>query len=498
MARINSITERVDRTHQRIDNVLEEQRRQLEDTAARIRQTDPPSESRLRVDNLPASAPPPLRRTNPPLPHNDVALQPSAPSRQAASAEHWAPTPPNEDPTHASGQGDNQVRALMDVYGGFSRDVRARYLPGEDALSEQSRLRLPTPPSTDEAASQTSRRDHGRSLTGSRSLTPRFAPAFRQQDPVPEPVRPAPRDRSRSPLRPSTSRGENDRARERERLPPLRRMARNSVHRLSDEARADWAATVPSIAQLADGLGDRRRSYSPETSWDTLHRTITPDFSQPTSASTSFTSAPAAQLAAILHRATNAVRPVEPERDAEEMYGFTWTSESGGESAPPASDTGGPAREASVTSMDESDSASEPDSAGRTPVSAQDTQLPGDSIRTLMESNIDFGRSGPTSERRSQAPPPPDVEREHLRTVINHLAQRPDIPLSWWETAGLGRLGSSSTPTTEGSISEDELRALRRAMQHELEGAEAEMERLRAESDMLRRREQDLQTLLNR
>ena len=116
--------------------------------------------------------------------------------------------------------------------------------------------------------------------TGSATLTPRFAPAFRFEDPNElyhtEQQRRSRRPHMPGPPGPYPSRG-----------PPLRRNRHRDMY-----ASATEYSPRPSV-DAADGLGDRRRSFSPEEStWETLLTTITPDERLP-SAHSSFTSATA-------------------------------------------------------------------------------------------------------------------------------------------------------------------------------------------------------------
>ncbi|MCJ1400782.1 hypothetical protein MMC11_003990 [Xylographa trunciseda] len=110
------------------------------------------------------------------------------------------------------------------------------------------------------------------------SLTPRFAPAYRQEDSA------------------FTQRVDDSRRARRAHLtslreayagghPPLRR----NRHRIPYNAIDDRG--LPIVIDHTDGLGDRRRSFSPEdNTWETLLTTITPDERLP-SAESSFTSA---------------------------------------------------------------------------------------------------------------------------------------------------------------------------------------------------------------
>lgn len=115
---------------------------------------------------------------------------------------------------------------------------------------------------------------------GHASLTPRFAPAHRFDDPVE--MEPFEYASMPQPSHSSDFSGVN--------IEDLHGLRRNRYRTMSN-APYDYAAAIPT--DPVDGLGDRRRSFSTEeNTWETLRTTITPDNRLP-SASSSFTSATA-------------------------------------------------------------------------------------------------------------------------------------------------------------------------------------------------------------
>lgn len=111
---------------------------------------------------------------------------------------------------------------------------------------------------------------------GATSVTPRFAPAHRFDD----------MGETAFQEYVTTQRVEGSRVDDIDEFPPLRRVRRRGSPALQPSGRDSPRVDV-------DGLGDRRRSFSPENdSWETLLTTITPDERLP-SAHSSFTSATA-------------------------------------------------------------------------------------------------------------------------------------------------------------------------------------------------------------
>ena len=156
-------------------------------------------------------------------------------------------------------------------------------LPRSDVQSPVSEY-MPTPPYTSGDASTGSSPLGSTAPMAATSLTPRFAPAHRLDDTVEISFR---EFVARQGQGTDTPRGvDRPRSADLDELPPLRRTDRRSV---LDSARAVREAALVAV----DGLGDRRRSFSPEDdTWETLLTTMTPDDRLP-SIHSSFTSATA-------------------------------------------------------------------------------------------------------------------------------------------------------------------------------------------------------------
>lgn len=162
-----------------------------------------------------------------------------------------APLPTVPDPRDYAGQRRGRVEYYVDL---------SRSEDGTRASSDTHEA-VPTP--------------------GAALLTPRFAPAYRFEESSPASHR----------LHSSSQALDDDASRLRggdlDELPPLRRMGNRSYHDPFYESHD------PSIRHPLDGLGDRRRSFSPDDdTWETLLTTIAPDEHLP-SAHSSFTSATA-------------------------------------------------------------------------------------------------------------------------------------------------------------------------------------------------------------
>lgn len=135
---------------------------------------------------------------------------------------------------------------------------------------------MPTPPYTSGDASSGSSPHGPMAPIATASLTPRFAPAHRFDDADEISFREFVATRG---LDLPRSVGLDE-------LPPLRRVGRRST---LEPSRASREATTDNV----DGLGDRRRSFSPEEDyWENFVTTITPDERLP-SVHSSFTSATA-------------------------------------------------------------------------------------------------------------------------------------------------------------------------------------------------------------
>lgn len=161
-----------------------------------------------------------------------------------------------------------------------------------------------------------------------------------------------------------------------------------------------------------DGLGDRDRSLSPEggSAWDTLLTSITPD-PQPPSAGSSFASLSAAAAAATSSNS-----------------GPTWASASGTSMTSPERTDESPA-------LHDCDEPSSSDS------DTEDEEL--EDLNNLLRSNHREDRLWRSSyadvTRANRGAQSPDTSLEGMARIISRLAERDDIPESWWASVGLRR-----------------------------------------------------------
>lgn len=147
---------------------------------------------------------------------------------------------------------------------------------------------MPTPPYTSEDASNQSTTSNTTPTLGTASFTPRFAPAHRYTETAEAAFR---EHVARYNLDVPTDQDLDG-------LPPLRRMTNRDRPRYGGQR-------ISPRRDAVDGLGDRRRSFSPEDdSWETLLTTITPDDRLP-SVSSSFTSATASASSLSLNSASS-------------------------------------------------------------------------------------------------------------------------------------------------------------------------------------------------
>ena len=160
---------------------------------------------------------------------------------------------------------------------------------------------MPTPPYTSGDASNRSTPSNTTPPLGTASFTPRFAPAHRYTETAETAFR---EYAARHNLDGPTDQDLDS-------LPPLRRMTNWDRPYYSSQRTSPHPNTV-------DGLGDRRRSFSPENdSWETLLTTIAPDERLP-SIHSSFTSATASASSLSSNSATSyGARVTDPSSSAE-------------------------------------------------------------------------------------------------------------------------------------------------------------------------------------
>lgn len=244
---------------------------------------------------------------------------------------------------------------------------------------------------------------------GAASLTPRFAPAYRFEESSPNPHR-----------LDSSSHALDDASRMRggdlHELPPLRRMESRRSHDSFHE-RQD-----PSLPHPVDGLGDRRRSFSPDDdTWETLLTTIAPDERLP-SAHSSFTSATASASSLSSNSASSSATIL------------TAPSSSSAESF-----------EVFPTICDNSDS--EESDAGDEhyailQASRRDDQHHRDRGRYAGTAHDSIRGSARQMDNRAvdvRRPGDGDDELRQIHAMLDRLPRREDVPEEWWAAAGLPR-----------------------------------------------------------
>ena len=160
-----------------------------------------------------------------------------------------------------------------------------------------------------------------------------------------------------------------------------------------------------------DGLGDRDRSLSPEggAAWDTLLTSIAPD-PQPPSAGSSFASTSAAAAAATSSNSAP-----------------TW----------PSSSMTSPERTGESAILRDCDEPTSSDS------NTEDDDEELEDLDALLQSNHRGDRSWRPSyadvARANRGAQSPDASLEGMHRIISRLAERDDIPESWWASVGLRR-----------------------------------------------------------
>ena len=155
-----------------------------------------------------------------------------------------------------------------------------------------------------------------------------------------------------------------------------------------------------------DGLGDRDRSPEGGEAWDTLLTSITPD-PQPPSAGSSFASSSAAAAAAA--PPSNSV-PVWREPRINEAPNITDCDE-------PTSDS-----------------------------NTEDDEEELEDLNTFLHIHRrepSWRSSYADVARANRGAQSPDTELEGMQRIISRLAERDDIPESWWASVGLRREASA-------------------------------------------------------
>jgi len=181
------------------------------------------------------------------------------------------------------------------------------------------------------------------------------------------------------------------------------------------DGRRLWAWGV----RNADGLGDRRRSTSPENDWDTLLSTIPPD-PQPPSIGSSFASESASAVASQSAGAGSSGTSLTGPDTTEDLGTIVISTDLPCESGCENSDTEG-------DDDDDDDDETERNALPRFPpalrqVTSYATVVARGALPSANEDSLEYwgGIGG-------------------LRRIVRSLARREDIPDEWWAEVGLSR-----------------------------------------------------------
>ncbi|MCJ1298114.1 hypothetical protein MMC08_000903 [Hypocenomyce scalaris] len=244
---------------------------------------------------------------------------------------------------------------------------------------------------------------------GAASLTPRFAPAYRFEE-----------SSENSYRLHSSSNGLDDTSRIRggdlDELPPLRRMGNRSIHDTSYE-RHD-----PRLRHPVDGLGDRRRSFSPDDdTWETLLTTITPDERLP-SAHSSFTSTTASASSLSSNSASSSATLLTAPSSSSENFDVYPTI---------------------CDNSDSEDSETEDEHYAMLQASRRDDLPPRDPGSYSASAHARArGAARQLDNRvlRVRRRAERDDERRQIYAILARLDRPEDVPDDWWAAAGLARI----------------------------------------------------------
>ncbi|MCJ1315336.1 hypothetical protein MMC15_000653 [Xylographa vitiligo] len=251
-------------------------------------------------------------------------------------------------------------------------------------------------------------------------LTPRFAPAYRQDDSA---FTQRNNDNSRrarqshlTSLREAYADGH----------PPLRRNRHRTPYNALDDR------GLPVLVDHADGLGDRRRSFSPEeNTWETLLTTITPDDRLP-SAESSFTSASASASSLSSNSASSSATLLT----APSSSSGTLNAVSNICDDPTDSDCSETDDEfVTVAHHQFLDDLPPPDPR------RYSANIHATGRRMSREINDQFERLRRTADE--------ELANQRMQTMAERAAVRDPSPDTWWGTAGLSRSTSGRVDRTE-------------------------------------------------
>ena len=166
-----------------------------------------------------------------------------------------------------------------------------------------------------------------------------------------------------------------------------------------------------------DGLGDRERSPEGGEAWDTLLTSITPD-PQPPSAGSSFASSSAAAAAASSSTSNS---------------GPTWGSPlvTSPERTSESPDHNGPLHDCDELTSSDSNTEDDDGDIGEDFVAFVNS--------ARARGDHPWASSYAAVARANRGDQSPDTSLEGMHRIIARLAERDDIPESWWASVGLRR-----------------------------------------------------------
>ncbi|MCJ1412825.1 hypothetical protein MMC19_006924 [Ptychographa xylographoides] len=342
-----------------------------------------------------------------------------------SALRYEVPPPGPAMPDHRDSSRDEA--ATWSQFGTSSRTVEnrsppPRYMPTPPhaSLDTNTPTRHETPSTSSPYQSQS------RPARDLPSLTPRFAPAFRIDDDV-ESYDTAAQAFERSrligirdshPDGPLNTYGH----------PPLRRNRHRPAHETPEEQ-------PPGIAiDRADGLGDRRRSFSPEdNTWETLLTTITPDERLP-SADSSFTSATASASSLSSNSASSsATLLTAPSMRSDSGYGLSNPSNICDDLTD------------SECSMTDDDVGTSTHHEYQDDPPRQGAHLYSSNIRATPRRAWEINDQATMLRRRTSQ----DIEYQRMQIMMASMDRNHPVPAEWWATAGLSRTSSGRADRTE-------------------------------------------------
>lgn len=252
-------------------------------------------------------------------------------------------------------------------------------------------------------------------------------------------------------------------------FPPLRRMGRRNIADgplPSSSLRESW-----SPATTVDGLGDRERSFSPETEeWDTMLHTIQPDNTLP-SAGSSFASAAASRSFSNSQTSSRSgsINSAESARTHLTVPSVANQAELCDDVATSGSDT--EPEEASnvrlASSRRRRRRVHEPRGLGlsrhatRSPYMRPDSRSDNTTFRNTARGSPRANHARPALQEPRQNSAQSlflsaldDVELDEMREIVARLARREDIPEEVWVSAGLTRMVAQNVERAEAVLRE--------------------------------------------